>query len=116
MLMLGNNAVKRINCHAIWAQPVFLPRMVVSSLLESDDHGGPTWGKVHIFVFGPLSLFLVSPAVGVWRASWDLLFFSMARTLQLSWLLIALLFLSGLQCEQGKHAHSRNKRDISDAQ
>ncbi|MCJ8728547.1 hypothetical protein PDJAM_G00005700 [Pangasius djambal] len=40
----------------------------------------------------------------------------MARTLQLSWALLALLFLSGLQCEQGKRAHSRSKRDVSDAQ
>ncbi|KAK3572019.1 hypothetical protein QTP86_022249 [Hemibagrus guttatus] len=41
---------------------------------------------------------------------------SMAWTLQLSWPLIALLFLSGLQCEQDKNVHSRRKRDISDAQ
>ncbi|KAG9276492.1 cubilin [Astyanax mexicanus] len=40
----------------------------------------------------------------------------MARTLRLSWPLLALLFLSGLQCDQGSQAHSRSKRDVSSSQ
>ncbi|XP_017555843.2 cubilin [Pygocentrus nattereri] len=40
----------------------------------------------------------------------------MAQTLRLSWLLLALLFFGGLQCDQGNWAHSRSKRDISNTQ
>ncbi|XP_066539114.1 cubilin [Hoplias malabaricus] len=40
----------------------------------------------------------------------------MAQTLWLSWPLLALIFLSGLQCDQGNHVHSRSKRDISSDQ
>ncbi|XP_026057290.1 cubilin-like [Carassius auratus] len=37
----------------------------------------------------------------------------MARTLSFSWILVFLLFLSGLQCDQGGKSNNRQKRDIS---
>ncbi|XP_076146859.1 cubilin [Alosa pseudoharengus] len=40
----------------------------------------------------------------------------MAQTHRLAWLLFALLFLTGLQCEQGEQTRSRSKRDISSDQ
>ncbi|XP_030624670.1 LOW QUALITY PROTEIN: cubilin [Chanos chanos] len=40
----------------------------------------------------------------------------MAQTLRLFWPFIILLFLSGLQCEQGEEAHRRSRRDVSSDQ
>ncbi|XP_016093659.1 cubilin [Sinocyclocheilus grahami] len=37
----------------------------------------------------------------------------MARTLSFSWLLVFLLFLSGLECDHGGKSNNRQKRDIS---
>lgn len=82
---------------------------------ECDGLSEPVWGKVHFLVFGPLRCLLVSSAVWCLKSILRHTL-SMAWTLWLSWPLIALLFLSGLQCEQGKRSHSRSKRDLSDAQ
>lgn len=41
---------------------------------------------------------------------------SMARTLSFSWTFVFLLFLSGLQCDDGGQPHNRQKRDISNDQ